>query len=184
MPYEIWLRPRVRRSRQAAGAGGIGRGPRAGSVDHGVGSQGLRTFAVLVADLKGALAALGFGLVEAGSTDGGDAAVRPDHIAQRCLGRQRLDVAFEIRRRSDNLRVRRIPSRRRKQPCGGLVDIVFPGREQLHVPPLPHGVTSFRTSLEHDRRHAALQDVSCRGKSNRTGSDDSDAFGHMVFLFF
>lgn len=82
---------------QAASAGGIRRRPRAGCVDHGVGTQRLRTLAVLVADLeRRRLAALGLRLVEAGTSDGRDSARCADHVAQQGLGRQRLDVPRPI----------------------------------------------------------------------------------------
>ena len=65
-----------------------------------------------------------------------------------------------------DLRVRRIPFRRREETRGGFVDVVFPGREQLYVLPLAYGVPGFRARLEYDWRHSALQDVGRGGEAN------------------
>src|ERR1700692_2143517 len=67
--------------RQAVRAGRVGRMPRPGRVDHGVGPQRLRALAVLVADFEERLfTTSGLRLVEAVPAHGRDTAGCPDDV--------------------------------------------------------------------------------------------------------
>jgi hypothetical protein len=140
--------------------------------------------AILVPDFEGSLVpALGLHLVEANAADAGDAArflnVRPE----RGVVGERFEVAFNHLRASRILvGRRRIPARRRQQPRRRLVDVVFPGREQLDVAPLAHGVPNIVAGFQHDRLKAALQHMGGGGEADRPGSDDRDGFGsaHVI----
>ena len=171
--------------RQAVAAGGIGREPGAGRIDHGIGAQHFGALAVLITDFeRRLLPPLGFRLVEAGTADRGDAAGGADRLAQRRSRRQRHQVSIaQLAAGRIGLRVRRIPSCRREQTRRGLVDIVLPRREQLDVLPLADRVAGLRSSLQHDRRHSAFEHVRRSCKADRACSDDGNRlFTHDIIL--
>ncbi len=102
---------------------------------------------------------------------------------ERGVGRERFEIAldhFSARRVLAGFG--RIPARRRQQTRRGLVDVVLPGREQLDVAPLPHGVADMVAGFQHDRLKATLQHMGGGGEADRAGSDDRDGFGfaHVV----
>ena len=48
--------------------------------------------------------------------------------------------------------------------------------------PLAHAMRRLRASLKDDRRHAALENMGCRGETNRTGTDDRDRLRSTHFI--
>ena len=91
-----------------------------------------------------ALPTPGLRLVEADTAHGGDPAGGADVPLERGVSRKRIEIALEqFSARRMTCRIRRIPARRREQPRRRLVDVVFPGREQLDVAPLAQGVADW-----------------------------------------
>src|SRR3954471_9220846 len=109
--------------------------PGAGCIDDGVSVDDFGPLPVLVADFEWRfLAALALQFVESGAADAGDAAARLNVLGEGGLAGQRFEVALDqFCAGWVLLWVGRIPSRRRQQPLGGPIDVVFPRREQLNV---------------------------------------------------
>jgi len=150
--------------------------PRAGRVDHGVGSHNFGTSAVLIADLKRrGFAAFGLQLVEADTADIGHTAGGADVRGEGGLGGERFEVAFhQFRAGRILIGLGRIPARGCEQTLGRAVDVVFPRREQLNVAPLAHRMADGFAGFEHDRSKTSLQHMRGSGKAHRTGADDRD----------
>ena len=159
---------------EAVGAGRIGRVPGAGGIDDRVRPHDLGALAVLIADFeRRGFAAPGLELVEAGAADIGDAAVGMNVARENGPGGERFEVALnQFGAGRILIRLGRIPSRRRQQARRRAIDIVFPGREQLDVAPLPHRMPGAVARFQHDRPKPPLQHMRRRGEPDRAGADD------------
>jgi hypothetical protein len=103
-------------------------------------------------------------------------AVGADAVLQSRARGQRLEVLLEqFGAGRIMIGLRLVPAGLGQQPFGRLVDIVFPGREDLDVTPLAHRMADGRAGFQHHRLHAALEHV--RGGSEAHGASTQNCDG-------
>ena len=139
--------------------------------------------AVLITDLKGSgLPPACFGFIESHACYRGDSARRPDDVFQSRSRRQWIEVAVdELATRRIDVRLGGIPAGHGEKTRRGAIDVVFPRREQLHMPPLADRMGRLGACFQHDGHHVTLKDMCRSSKPDRPSSDNRDDLGAWHF---
>src|SRR3546814_2304797 len=83
-------------------------------------------------------------------------------------------VAHNVGARRHGLRLGLLPAGLLEQPAGGLVDVVAPGGEDLHMAPVQQRRADALPSLQHEGAEAALDEMRRSSEADRAGANDNN----------